>query len=205
MAERHKASDAVEEYLEAIHRFGERAGGVTTTGLADHLQVKPASVTGMLRRLRTAGLISYRRYGEIALTEEGEQRAHGLIRRHRLAERLLTDVLKLPLEQAHQEACRLEHAFSPEVEARLAEVLGSPEACPHGHPLDLLTEDHTLPLSEAPAGELLHLVRLEDESPEVVHYLSERGLLPGATVSVREQDRRRGAARGGGGGRRARR
>ena len=152
MFERHKASDAVEEYLEAIHRFGLSAEGISTTRLADHLQVRPASVTGMLRRLREAGLITYRRYGEIALTPAGEVRAHDLIRRHRLAERLVTDVLKMPLERAHQEACRLEHALSPEVEARLAEALGSPDFCPHGHPIDAGADDDTLALTDAPVA-----------------------------------------------------
>ncbi len=188
MPERRRASDAVEEYLEAIHRFGSSAEGISTTRLAEHLQVRPASVTGMLRRLREAGLITYRRYGEIALTPAGEERAHDLIRRHRLAERLLTDLLKLPLERAHQEACRLEHALSPEVEAHLAAALGSPDSCPHGHPIDAAADDHTFALADAPEWRLLTLVRLEDESPEVVSYLAARGLLPGATLLLRTHD-----------------
>ncbi len=188
MSERHRASDAVEEYLEAIHRFGASAEGVSTTRLAEHLHVRPASVTGMLRRLREAGLISYRRYGEIALTPQGETRAHELIRRHRLAERLLTDLLKVPLDRAHEEACRLEHALSPDVEAHLSEALGAPDSCPHGHPIDAGADDHTFALTEAPAHRRLLLVRLEDESPEVVRYLEARGLLPGAKLTVRAHD-----------------
>ena len=182
------ASPAGEEYLEAIHKFGRTPDGVSTTRLAEHLQVTPASVTGMLRRLAKAGLISYRRYGEIALSEEGERRAHVLIKRHRLAERLLTDVLKMPLEAAHEEACRLEHALSPEVEAHLETALGSPSSCPHGYPMDADAEDHTFALAEAPAGPALTIARLDEERPEVVRYLSERRLLPGAQVKIRKRE-----------------
>ncbi len=181
-------SPVVEEYLEAIHKFGSSADGVSTTRLAGHLQVTPASVTGMLRRLTKAGLISYRRYGEIALTDEGDRRAHVLIKRHRLAERLLTDVLKVPLDAAHEEACRLEHALSPEVEARLETALGSPESCPHGNPIDAGADDHTFSLAEAPAGRALTIARMEDETPEVVRYLSERKLLPGAQVTLKKRE-----------------
>jgi DtxR family Mn-dependent transcriptional regulator len=178
----------VEEYLEAIHKFGRDADGVSTTRLAEHLEVTPASVTGMLRRLTKAGLISYQRYRAISLTAEGDRRAHELIKRHRLAERLLTDVLKMPLEAAHEEACRLEHALSPGVAAHLEKALGSPDACPHGSPLDADAADHTLPLSEAPTGQPLTISRLEDETPEVVRYLSQRKLLPGAQVTIRRRE-----------------
>ena len=181
-------SHVVEEYLEAIHKFRSTASGVSTTRLAEHMRVTPASVTGMLRRLTKAGLISYRRYGEIALTDEGDRRAHELIKRHRLAERLLTDVLKVPLEAAHEEACRLEHALSPEVEARLETALGSPDSCPHGNPIDAGADDHTFPLAEAPAGRTLTIARMEDETPEVVRYLSERKLLPGAQVTLKKRE-----------------
>ena len=99
-------SENVEEYLEAIHRLSNGPGGASTTSLARRLSVTPASVTGMLRRLRQLELISYRRYHDITLTEEGQRLAHELIRRHRLAERLLTDMLNVPLDEAHEEACR---------------------------------------------------------------------------------------------------
>jgi DtxR family Mn-dependent transcriptional regulator len=177
-------SQSVEEYLEAIHRLSRKPGRASTTGLAQHMGVKPASVTGMLRRLAGLGLITYRRYGEISLTQAGRRRANKLIRRHRLAERLLTDVLGVPLDQAHDEACRLEHAVSPELEGRITATLGEPEACPHGHPIDVAAHDPTLPLSDAPLNRALTVVRLEDESAEVVRYLAERGLLPGARVKL---------------------
>jgi DtxR family Mn-dependent transcriptional regulator len=177
---------AVEEYLEAIHRLSGKGNALSTTGLAERLKVTPASVTGMLKRLAGMGLISYRRYGRIALTPEGKRRSRAIIRRHRLAERLLTDLLGVPLEQVHEEACRLEHALSPEVESRIADRLGA-QVCPHGNPINLAS-DRSLSLLDAPANRPLTIVRLEEESAEVVRYLSERGLLPGAAVTITRRE-----------------
>ncbi len=173
---------AVEEYLEAIWRLSEKRNALSTTGLAGHLKVKPASVTGMLKRLAGQGLITYRRYGRIDLTAEGQRRARSVVRRHRLAERLLTDVLGVPLDQVHDEACRLEHALSPAVESRIADRLGV-DACPHGNPISTAA-DRSTSLLDAPLGRALVVVRLEEESPEVIRYLSELGLLPGSVVTI---------------------
>ena len=183
MSQSRELTQAVEEYLEAIHRFSE-SDGPTTTRLARQLGVAPASVTGMLRRLAEQGLIRYQRYGRITLTPEGRRRARGVIRRHRLAERLLTDVLGLPLDQVHDEACRLEHALSPEVEDRIAQTLGDPEACPHGNPIDVGSHGKAGRLTEAAQGRDVSIVALTDESPEVVRYLTEHGLMPPALVKV---------------------
>lgn len=178
-------SPSIEEYLQAICRLSQMPDGVSTTRLARRLSVKPASVTGMLRKLSEMGLITYRRYRNIALTRAGGRRANDLLRRHRLTERLLTDVLGVPLEEAHDEACRLEHAVSPALESRIAEKLGPPEACPHGNPLDVGADDDTVRLVDAPENLSLAVVRLEDESPEVVRYLAERNLLPGSRVKMK--------------------
>ena len=177
-------SQTVEEYVEAIHRLGRTPGGVSTTRLARHLGVTPASVTGMLKRLSDLKLITYRRYRAIALTPAGERRAHEVIRRHRLAERLLTDVLGVPLEEAHDEACRLEHAVSPALEERIAETLGEPDVCPHGNPMDVAADDRTFGLVDAPLNRTLRIVRLEDETREVVRHLADQKLLPGARLRV---------------------
>ena len=185
MPKTHLLSESVEEYLEAIHRLGEDASGASTTSLARRLNVTPASVTGMLRRLRELGFISYHRYREIALTDEGQQHAHDLIRRHRLAERLLTDILKVPLSEVHDEACRLEHVVSPQLEQRISDALGAPEACPHGHPIELHAPDRTLSLLTAPLNVPLLVARLNNESSEVLRHLGEQGLLPGVEVVVR--------------------
>ena len=188
MAERKALTDAVEEYLEAIQRFSGEGEGPSTTQLASHLKVRPASVTGMVKRLAERGLVNYRRYGRVNLTPAGRRGARAIVRRHRLAERLLTDVLELPLDRVHDEACRLEHALSPEVEQLIARKLGDPEDCPHGHPIKAGSEERTVTLAEAPEGRLLRIVMIEDESPEVVRYLTERKLLPKGTVTVRERE-----------------
>ncbi len=181
-------TQAVEEYLEAIHHFAASGEGPTTTRLADHLDVRPASVTGMLKRLADLGLVDHKRYGRIKLTPAGERRAHAIVRRHRLAERLLTDVLDVPLDQVHDEACRLEHALSADVAGRIAKKLGDPELCPHGHPIDAQIQDRTMSLLDAPEGATLVLVRLGDESPEVVRYLADRKLLPRARLKVKARE-----------------
>ena len=179
-------SGAVEEYLEAIHRLSAKRNALSTTGLAERLKVTPASVTGMLKRLSTLGFITYRRYGRIELTREGERQARAVIRRHRLAERLLADVLGVPLDQVHAEACRLEHALSLDVENRIAERLHA-EVCPHGNPIGSAS-DRSISLLDAPANRPLTITRLEDESAEVIRYLAERGLLPGAAVTVKRRE-----------------
>jgi len=180
-------SASVEEYLEAILRLGEGGRAVPPMALARHLAVRPASITSMLRRLSRLGLIVYRRYQDIVLTEEGRRQAQRLIRRHRLAERLLTDFLGLPLDQAHAEACRFEHVVSPDLEGRISGALGGPQTCPHGHPINPAGRDRTRSLLEAPLNRRLTIARLEDETPEVIRYLAERKLLPGAEVAVRQR------------------
>lgn len=190
MASGETVSQSVEEYLQAIRRLSLLPGRVSTTRLARQLGVTPASVTGMLHRLADLGLISYRRYRRISLTPEGEHLAQGLIRRHRLTERLLTNLLDVPLHEAHQEACRLEHAVSPALESRLADKLGAFAACPHGHPIDASRAEAGRSLLEAPLQRPLTIVSIEDESPEAVRHLAERGLLPGASIEVISRDPR---------------
>jgi DtxR family Mn-dependent transcriptional regulator len=177
---------AVEEYLEAICRLSVKRNALSTTALAQRLSVTPASVTGMLKRLAEQGFISYRRYGRIELTPDGQRRARAIIRRHRLAERLLTDMLGVPLDQVHDEACRLEHALSPDVENRIAERLGA-EVCPHGNPISSIT-DRSISLLDAPVNRPLTIVCLEDESAEVIRYLTEQGLLPSAVVTIKRRE-----------------
>jgi DtxR family Mn-dependent transcriptional regulator len=181
----HGLSPSIEEYVQAIHRLSQAPDRVSTTRLAHQLGVKPASVTGMLRRLSELGLITYQRYRSITLTLAGARHARELIRRHRLTERLLTDLVGVPLEEVHVEACRLEHAVSPELEKRIATKLGAPEICPHGNAVDASAEGAAMTLVEAPLRRTLTVVRLTDESPAVVRYLAERRLLPGAKVEVK--------------------
>jgi DtxR family Mn-dependent transcriptional regulator len=142
----------------------------------------------MLRKLADMGIITYRRYRDIKLTAAGDGLANELLRRHRLTERLLTDVLDVPIEEAHEEACRLEHAVSPELASRIARKLGQPDVCPHGNPLDVDARDATVSLDQAAQNRRMTVVCLDDESADVVRYLADRELLPGARVKVRSRE-----------------
>ncbi|MBV9972437.1 MAG: metal-dependent transcriptional regulator [Candidatus Eremiobacteraeota bacterium] len=128
-------AESIEEYLETVYRLEREGPGVTTSGLADCLGISRASVSGMLKKLAADGYLDYRARAEPRLTQKGLTIALRVIRRHRLAECLLTDVLGMRHDEVHHDACMLEHAISDRVEAQLVRVLGDPKICPHGHPI----------------------------------------------------------------------
>ncbi|MDE2571320.1 MAG: metal-dependent transcriptional regulator, partial [bacterium] len=128
-------AESIEEYLEAIFRLEREGSGVTTSALASELGVSPASVSGMLKKLAGEGYLQHEPRGTATLTQKGVEIGARTLRRHRLAERLLTDVLGMSWDEVHEEACKLEHAISTRVEQRLIEILGHPRTCPHGHPI----------------------------------------------------------------------
>ena len=184
----------VEEYLEAIFSLEEEGIPVIQARLAERLDKAAPSVSEMLDRLEADGLIT-RSGRRISMTPAGTELAEGVVRKHRLAERLLVDVIGLDWEKAHQEAGRWEHVISDEVEALLVERLGHPTTCPHGNPI---------PGSGAPATGAVVLagralgdhVRLErvtemvELDQELLSYLSAHGFVPGteATVTSRAPD-----------------
>jgi len=128
-------AESIEEYLETVYRLEREGPGVTTSGLADCLGISRASVSGMLKKLAAAGYLDYRARSEPRLTQKGLTIALRVIRRHRLAECLLTDILGMRPDEVHHDACMLEHAISDGVEAQMVRVLGDPKICPHGHPI----------------------------------------------------------------------
>jgi DtxR family Mn-dependent transcriptional regulator len=140
------------------------------------------------------GLIEYGPGREIRLTPAGRQQAEDLVRRHALAERLLTDFLKMPWHEAHEESHGFEHAITPKVEARLMAALGNPTTCPHGNPiprLGLLAPDE-FPLDQAAEGQTLVLQRIPEEAEEdleLMRYLHANGVAPGTTLRVEEISR----------------
>ncbi|GAC1361161.1 MAG: metal-dependent transcriptional regulator [Vulcanimicrobiaceae bacterium] len=184
-------AESTEEYLEAVYRLEREGPGVTTSGLASELGVAPASVSGMLKKLATDGYIEHRARGEAKLTIKGLEVAVRVMRRHRLAERLLTDVLGMPWDEVHAEACMLEHAISEKVEARLVEVLGNPQTCPHGHPIpskDLSDPIRIgIPLAQIESGSSAVVHGVTEEVPEILRYLGDVGLRPGTSVTVCEK------------------
>ncbi|MDP9018725.1 MAG: metal-dependent transcriptional regulator [Candidatus Eremiobacteraeota bacterium] len=184
-------AESIEEYLEAVYRLEREGPGVTTSGLASELGVAPASVSGMLKKLASDGYIEHRARGEAKLTMKGLEVAVRVMRRHRLAERLLTDVLGMPWDEVHAEACMLEHAISEKVELRLIELLGNPQTCPHGLPIpskDLSDPIRVgVPLAQVESGSSAVVHGVTEEVPEILRYLGEVGLRPGANVLIAEK------------------
>ena len=177
-----------DEYLEAIFKLERGSEPVTVKRLAVELGFTPPSVSEMLSRLRAQGLVEERGEGGIHLTAEGAREGASLVRRHRLSERFLVDYLGMSWDEVHDEACKLEHVLSPEVEARLAEQLGDPRTCPHGHVIP--SEDGTLPevdlrpLSDLDVGDEAVIGCITEESGEFLRYLASLGLLPDTSVEV---------------------
>lgn len=181
----HKAGEyhpAFEEYCEAIFELQEDAVNVIQARIADRLEISRPAVSEMIRRMATEGLITV---GDtIRLTAAGQSLAEAVVRRHRLAERLLTDVLGLSWSTAHAEAGKWEHVISPEVEAALARILGEPTTCPHGNPIpgsDYHAPD-TIALSELPKGAEFTVSRIPEElefAEGMLDFLEENLLRPG--------------------------
>ena len=184
-------AESIEEYLEAVYRLEREGPGVTTSGLASELGVSAASVSGMLKKLAADGYIEHRSRGEAKLTHKGLEVAVRVMRRHRLAERLLTDILGMSWDEVHNEACMLEHAISDKVEARLVAVLGDPQTCPHGHaipPKDLSDPPRIgVPLAQIETGAEAVIHGVTEEVPEILRYLGEIGLRPGIRVGIGEK------------------
>ena len=161
--------------------------------LASFLGVSAAAVSEMLHRIERDGLVELDGRKEVHLTEKGGVLASHVIRRHRLAERMLTDLLGYEWWKTHEEAERIEHAMSPEMEERLARVLGDPQTCPHGNPMPGVTPRPTKPLDQVTRGSTATVERIPDQfehEPGFLEYLDAQGLRPG--VSVRIIDARQG-------------
>jgi DtxR family Mn-dependent transcriptional regulator len=179
-------SPAVQDYLKAIHSLGGAEHLVTPIDIASRLQVKAPSVTGMLKRLESAGLITYGVGQGAQLTETGIAQARRVIRRHRLVELFLTRVLGLDWSEVDAEADALEHAISPRLEAALAAHLGEPLEDPHGHPIpsaqgDLQKRD-LQPLHHFRAGARVLIREVQDDNPDRLRHWQNLGLIPGAVV-----------------------
>ena len=182
---------AVEDYLKAIYLLAQGEQAVGTSAIADRLGVAPGSVTGMLKRLGKQGLVDHERYQGASLTDEGRREALRMIRRHRVLELFLVEVLGYTWDQVHEEAERLEHAASDDLVNRMATVLGDPEVDPHGHPIPsrggrLPTHDLTR-LSDLEQGRSAVLRRVSDEDPEALRYLARLNLIPGVELEILER------------------
>jgi DtxR family Mn-dependent transcriptional regulator len=181
-------SISVQEYLQAIYRLQVEQSPVSTTELASHLNVAPASVTGMVRKLDRQGLVEYVPYQGVTLTPNGRQEALRLLRIHRLWELFLTEALGVPWVEVHAEAHRLEHATSDRLADRLAEFLDEPRIDPHGQRIPsregILPPRDSLPLSRVDVGQVVTLAEVPDGDPELLRYLGELALYPGTEIEV---------------------
>jgi len=183
-----RISPAIEDYLKAIYTLQLTNPQVTTSLLADHIGVKPASVTGMLKTLAELHLVSYTPYHGVELTSGGQRIALEVVRHHRLIELYLVEALGYSWDEVHDEAEALEHVISEKLEARIAARLGHPSFDPHGDPIP--TIDGTVPvgndisLADLAIGEGGGIVRVCDQHPERLRYLAELGLIPGADLQV---------------------
>ena len=184
----------LEEYLEAIHELGEEGMVVIQARLAERLDHSAPAVSEMIKRLRDEGFVEVRGRS-LSLTRQGRSVAESVVRKHRLAERLLTDIIGLPWEKAHLEAGRWEHVISDEVEARLIDLLGHPTTCPHGNPIPGAggSEPRLIALSESHRGDHVRLERVTEQVEidlDLLAYLSAHGFVPGtvATVESRAPD-----------------
>jgi DtxR family transcriptional regulator, Mn-dependent transcriptional regulator len=179
---------AVQDYLKAIHRLGGDQARVSPTDVAARLQVRAASVTGMLKRLAEGGWIDYEPREGARLTPAGIIEARRVIRRHRLVELFLTRVLGLDWSEVDTEAEALEHAISPRLEQAIAAHLGEPLEDPHGHPIPTregeLARRVLRPLHSFPPGTKVLIREAQDDSPDRLRRWRALGLVPGATVTL---------------------
>ncbi|HTA05777.1 MAG TPA: metal-dependent transcriptional regulator [Solirubrobacteraceae bacterium] len=185
-------SPAVEDYCKAIFTLESRTDEpVATNPLAERLGLTPGSVSAMLKRLGELGLIEHHPYRGVRLTDDGRKVALEVIRHHRLLELFLAEKLQMPWDRVHAEAEVLEHVLSEELEQLIAEALGHPTIDPHGDPIPSaeleLHELETLPLERLQEDDRGVFVRVSDADPEMLRYLSERGIAPGDRLHVRER------------------
>ena len=182
-------SPAVEDYAKAIYQLGEQcAGAVSTNALAERLAVTPASASGMVRKLDELGLVEHVPYKGVRLTDAGARLALEMLRHHRLLELYLAEALDVPWDRVHAEAEVLEHVLSEDLEALIAAKLGNPTRDPHGDPIPsadlVIAEARTESLAALEPGSRGILVRIPDAEPEMLRYLTERGIGLGDAFEV---------------------
>jgi DtxR family transcriptional regulator, Mn-dependent transcriptional regulator len=182
---------AVQDYAKAIYTLETRHGSASTSELAALLEVRPGSVSGMLRKLSALGLVEHERYRGVRLTDRGRGVALEVIRHHRLLELFLVESLGMTWDEVHAEAEVLEHALSEELEELIASKLGNPTVDPHGDPIPSreleLAETSDPTLAELDPGEAATFVRISDSDPEMLRFLGERWIVPGTRLELVER------------------
>lgn len=181
-------SRSVEDYLKAVYALTERGEPAATSALAEALDIQPASVTGMIKRLDDEGFVEHVPYRGVRLTEAGSREALRIIRRHRVLETYLVDRLGYSWDDVHYEAERLEHAASDELIDRMATALEDPSHDPHGAPIPTrageIAPTDFVSLANAPEGVALEIKAVQDEDSELLRSMESLGLRPGALITI---------------------
>jgi DtxR family transcriptional regulator, iron-dependent repressor len=182
------ATVAEEEYLQTIFWLQEAGLPMTGANVARAMQLSAPTVHEMVGRLERDGYITRGADKSISFTADGLEHAEAVVRRHRLIERFLTDVLKIPWDDVHEEAERLEHAMSPVLEARMLAAIGDAKTCPHGHPIEPGTRIEGVPLGDTEEGASVTVLRFENEAEDLLHLFKREGLEPGRVGKVATVD-----------------
>jgi DtxR family Mn-dependent transcriptional regulator len=181
-------SSEAEEYIETIYRLQKRSGVAKTNELAAELHVVPGSITNTIEHLEKHGLVEHEPYRGVRLTAKGERLALEILRRHRLAERLLTDILHAEWSDVHEDACKLEHALTKETTMLLEKRLGYPKFCPHGNPIPtengMIKEEECCPLTKVGLNETCIVTKITNGKREKLFKLASKGIKPNVSVNV---------------------
>ncbi|MGH2957168.1 MAG: metal-dependent transcriptional regulator [Solirubrobacterales bacterium] len=173
-----QATVAEEEYLQTMFWLEEAGLPITGANVARAMQLSPPTVHEMVGRLEEDGYVERAADKSLTFTERGRGEAEQIVRRHRLIERFLTDVLGIPWDEVHEEAERLEHAMSPVLEERMLASIGDAKTCPHGHPIVEGAREEGALLADVEPGAKIRVLRFENEAEEILHYLKGTGLHP---------------------------
>ena len=188
---RKEVTAVVEEYLETIYRLQEKDGVARTSDLVNMLRVAPGTVTNTVERLEKEGYIVHDPYKGVKLTEKGLKIAIQVVRRHRLSERLLTDILHMKWDTVHEAACKLEHGITDEITKPLEKALRHPKTCPHGNPIPTkcggIIEEKSQPLTKLNEKEQGIIVKITEEKSDLLRYLNTLGLALGVRIEILEK------------------
>jgi len=183
-----QATVAEEEYLQTLYWLSEAGLPMTGANIARAMQLSAPTVHEMVGRLERDGYITRAASKAISFTDLGAAHAGQVVRRHRLIERFLTDVLGIPWDEVHQEAERLEHAMSPVLEERMLAAIGDAKTCPHGHPIIAGGRIEGVPLADVEVGARVEILRFENEAEDLLRYLKETGIEPQLELTVESSE-----------------
>jgi DtxR family Mn-dependent transcriptional regulator len=186
-----QVTSVVEEYLETIYRLQKKSGVAKTSALVKSLKVVPGTITNTIERLEKEGYVTHKPYKGVKLTEKGRKIALTVLRKHRLSERLLVDILHLDWDKVHEAACKLEHGITNEIIKPLEKTLRHPKTCPHGNPIPtkcgVIIEEESQPLTKLNKKEKYKIVKITEEKSDILHHLSSIGIVPGALIEIIEK------------------